>query len=185
MLGRFNRTLVLAGLGLMVATAGYAADPTVDDLIKALSPSKGVTRGSKPVVSGPGEAAPKAAEPTASAPAPSASMTLTFESGSAALTDGAMKHLDALGAALSSSQLSTFKFLIEGHTDTVGTPESNQALSQRRADAVAAYLEHKFNITTARIQTVGRGQDDLAVPTGPGVPEARNRRVQVINLGPA
>ncbi len=183
MQGRLYRTLALAGLGLMAATAVYAADPTVDDLIKALSPSTGVTRGSRPVVSGPGQAAPKAAETTA--PEPSASMTLTFESGSAALTNGAMKSLDALGAALTSAQLSTFKFLIEGHTDTVGTPESNLALSQRRAEAVAAYLEHKFNITTARIQTVGRGQDDLAVPTGPGVSEARNRRVQVINLGPA
>lgn len=184
-MGRLNRTCALAGLGLMMATAGYAANPSVDDLIKALSPSTGTTRGSRPVVSGPGQAAPKAAETSATAPAPSASMTLTFESGSAALTDGAMKSLDALGTALSSSQLSTFKFLIEGHTDTVGTPESNLSLSQRRAEAVAAYLEHKFNITTARIQTVGRGQDDLAVPTGPGVPDARNRRVQVINLGPA
>jgi outer membrane protein OmpA-like peptidoglycan-associated protein len=183
MLGRVSKTLALAGLGLMAATASYAADPTVNDLIKALSPSNGVTRGSKPVVSGPGQAASKVTE--VSAPAPSASITLTFESGSAALTDGAMKRLDALGTALSSSQLSTFKFLIEGHTDTVGTPDTNMSLSQRRAEAVAAYLEQKFSITSARIQTVGRGQDDLAVQTGPGVPEVRNRRVQVVNLGPA
>lgn len=181
-------TMVMAGLGLAVASAAYAADPSVDQLIKSLSPTPGVTRGSRPVVAAPGQPAPKAMETTpttSTASAPSASMTLTFQSGSATLTPGAMRSLDKLGAALSSAQLSSYKFLIEGHTDTVGTPDSNMTLSQNRAAAAATYLEQKFNIASARIQTVGKGEEDLAVKTGPNVSDARNRRVQVINLGPA
>jgi OmpA-OmpF porin, OOP family len=181
-------TMVMAGVGLAMASTAFAADPSVDQLIKALSPTPGVTRGSKPVVAAPGQPAPKAAETpstTSTAAAPSTSITLTFQSGSSTLTPGAMKSLDKLGAALSSAQLSNYKFLIEGHTDTVGTPDSNMTLSQSRAAAVATYLEQKFSIATARIQTVGKGQEDLAVQTGPNVSETRNRRVQVINLGPA
>ena len=187
MLGKLCTTIAMAGLGLAVASGAYAADPSVDQLIKALSPTPGVTRGSKPVVAAPGQQAPKAMETTSSTStaAPSASLTLTFLSGSATLTPSAMKSLDRLGAALSSSQLSSFKFLIEGHTDTVGTPDSNMTLSQNRAAAVATYLEQKFNIAAARIQTVGKGEEDLAVKTGPNVSDARNRRVQVINQGPA
>jgi outer membrane protein OmpA-like peptidoglycan-associated protein len=183
MLSRLCKVFAVAGVGIVAAATAYAADPSVDDLIKALSPKPGVTRGSKPVLPGAAPTAPAAA-PQAQASAPAASMTLTFTSGSAELTDAGKRKLDTLGAAISSAQLATFKFLIEGHTDTVGTPESNKTLSQKRADAVAMYLEQKFNIAAARIQTIGRGQDDLAVPTGPGVAELRNRRVQVINLGP-
>jgi OmpA-OmpF porin, OOP family len=186
--------IAMTGLGLAMASAASAADPSVDQLIKSLSPTPGVTRGSRPVVGAPGQPvapgqpAPRAMETThttSTAAAPSASMTLTFVSGSATLTPGAMQSLDKLGAALSSAQLSTYKFLIEGHTDTVGTPDSNMTLSQNRAAAVATYLEQKFNIASARIQTVGKGEEDLAVKTGPNVSDARNRRVQVINLGPA
>ena len=175
--------LAVIGLGLVATTTGYAADPSVDDLIKALTPTPGLTRGSKPVVPAAGQAAPKAI--ASAAPAASASLTLTFETGSAVLTQAATKSLDKLGAALTSTQLSTYKFLIEGHTDTVGAADTNLQLSQHRAESVAAYVEQKFNIPASRIQTVGRGQQDLAVPTGPGVPEQRNRRVEIINLGPA
>lgn len=187
MRGKLYKTIAMAGFGLVMASAAYAADPSVDQLIKALSPTPGVTRGSKPVVAAPGQPAPRqpmAAE-SSTAPAPSASMTLTFQSGSATLTPGAMRSLDRLGTALSSAQLSSYKFLIEGHTDTVGTADSNMTLSQNRAAAVATYLEQKFNIAAARIQTVGKGEEDLAVKTGPNVSDARNRRVQVINQGPA
>ena len=101
-------TMMMAGLGLAVASAAHAADPSVDQLIKALSPTPGVTRGSRPVVAEPGQPTPKAMETTpttSTASAPSASMTLTFQSGSAALTPGAMHSLDKLGAALSSASV--------------------------------------------------------------------------------
>ncbi len=115
--------------------------------------------------------------------APAVNLTVNFPTGSADLTAEAMKTLDALGTALSSDALSHYKFRVEGHTDTVGSPEANKVLSQRRAQAVVNYISAKFNIDVSRMQPVGMGENDLLVKTGQQVPEERNRRVEVINLG--
>jgi outer membrane protein OmpA-like peptidoglycan-associated protein len=129
-------------------------------------------------------ARPAAAPATApTAAAPSANLTVNFASGSTDLTPQAIRQLDELGRALSSAQLADYKFRIEGHTDTVGTPESNRALSERRAQAVVAYISSKYGIAATRLEAVGMGEGNLAVPTGAQVAEPRNRRVQIINLG--
>lgn len=127
---------------------------------------------------------PRPAEPTAAtAAAPSASLEVQFTSGSTELTSQAREALDQLGRALSSADLSAYRFRIEGHTDTVGSPDANRALSARRADVVVAYLNTKFGIASSRMQAVGRGSDQLAVATGAQVAESRNRRVMVVNIG--
>ena len=123
------------------------------------------------------------AAPAAAAAAPAVSLTVEFATNSARLTPAARGTLDKLGAALSSAQLAQYRFRIEGHTDTVGSPGYNLALSQRRADAVAAYLEAHFGISASRLVAVGMGEKGLLVPTPPQTPEARNRRVQVVNIG--
>lgn len=115
--------------------------------------------------------------------APSASITVTFASGSATLTPDAERALAPLGRALSSSELSAFRFRIEGHTDTVGDNASNQALSEQRAAAVRAYLINKFGVNPGRLEAVGLGETQLLVPTPDQTPNARNRRVQVVNIG--
>ena len=66
-----------------------------------------------------------------------------------------------------------------GHADLVGPEEYNLALSLRRADAVRDYLING-GIAADRITVSGRGEAEPAVPTPEGVPEARNRRVEVI-----
>ena len=104
-------------------------------------------------------------------------------SGSAVLTPQARQTLDQLGRALASQDLAGYRFRIEGHTDTVGAPDTNKALSQRRAEAVAAYLVKNFGIRPARLQSIGMGQEGLAVPTPPQTANAQNRRVKVVNLG--
>ena len=108
---------------------------------------------------------------------------MNFVSGSAELTPSARHALDTLGHALTSPTLASFRFRIEGHTDTVGTEATNQALSEQRAQTAAAYLEEHYKIDQSRLDAVGRGQTDLAVDTPPQTPEARNRRVKVVNLG--
>lgn len=70
---------------------------------------------------------------------------------------------------------------IVGHTDTVGSHSYNQALSERRADAVKSALIAQ-GIAPDGIATSGRSYDDPLVPTGPGVREPQNRRA-VITLG--
>jgi outer membrane protein OmpA-like peptidoglycan-associated protein len=117
------------------------------------------------------------------ADAPSASITVTFASGSAQLTPEAERALAPLGRALSSRELAAFRFRIEGHTDTVGDPASNQALSERRAAAVREYLIAKFGVDAARLVAVGMGETQLLVPTPDETSSARNRRVQVVNIG--
>ena len=72
---------------------------------------------------------------------------------------------------------------VDGYTDTTGTHEHNQQLSQARADAVAQVLV-RHGVDRKRILTRGLGETDLAIPTGNNVSEHRNRRV-VIRLLPA
>jgi OOP family OmpA-OmpF porin len=72
----------------------------------------------------------------------------------------------------------TSQFLIGGHTDTVGTAEYNQGLSERRARAVADYLESK-GVSADRMTVRGFGFTELAVPTPPQTPNAENRRTEI------
>jgi len=114
---------------------------------------------------------------------PAVNLTVNFATGSADLTPDAVRTLDELGSALSSKELAGYRFRIEGHTDTVGSPEYNRALSERRAEAVVAYIAKKFGVEPTRLQAVGMGEQGLMVPTPPQTAEPRNRRVQVVNLG--
>ena len=194
-------------LGL-AAGARAQTNPNASEIIKALRPTgtiSGTTRGIRPAGSPaaapatPAAAAP-AAMPAATAPAtpaapagvsaaigpasaPSVNLSVQFANGSAALTPAATKTLDQLGAALTSAQLSSYRFRIAGHTDTVGSRAYNLTLSQQRAAAVAHYLESKFSIPASRLDAIGRGEEGLLVPTPPQTPEPRNRRVQITNLG--
>ena len=72
---------------------------------------------------------------------------------------------------------------VKGHTDTVGSAEANQILSERRAAAVRDYLINKFGVDPSRLVAVGLGQTQLLVPTPDNTPNAQNRRVQVVNIG--
>ena len=72
----------------------------------------------------------------------------------------------------------TATVMVSGHTDTVGSSAYNQNLSERRAEAVAVELVRQ-GVPENAISTVGRGEQDLLVPTGDEVREARNRRVEI------
>ena len=68
-------------------------------------------------------------------------------------------------------------FLIEGHTDAVGSDAANLALSRKRAEAVKKALTGYYLIPSKAIRTVGYGERYLKIPTAD--PEAENRRVSV------
>jgi outer membrane protein OmpA-like peptidoglycan-associated protein len=176
------------------APAGAAPSAPVQPAPVFTAPSSGSTSGAS--VAGPG--APTARPPETTRPsqavarppvrettadAPSASITVTFASGSAALTPQAEQALAPLGRALTSQDLAGFRFRIEGHTDTVGSAELNQALSERRAAAVRDFLIRRYGVSPSRIEAIGLGQTQLLVPTPDNTPNARNRRVQVVNIG--
>ena len=67
---------------------------------------------------------------------------------------------------------------IVGHTDTVGTREYNARLGLRRAVRVADLLA-ALGVDRSLLDVASHGEDELLVPTGDGVDEPRNRRVEV------
>ncbi|MGH8032903.1 MAG: OmpA family protein [Luteimonas sp.] len=67
---------------------------------------------------------------------------------------------------------------VAGHTDSVGTDSYNQQLSQRRADAVAAYLGSR-GISRDRMITVGAGETRPIASNDSDNGRAQNRRVEV------
>lgn len=112
---------------------------------------------------------------------PSVAVDINFALNSAVLTDQAKAMLKRMAAAMNSNQLASYHFLLEGHTDTTGTPDYNLALSKRRAEAARAYLADQLGVASSRLQAIGRGEEGLLDPDQPTSP--LNRRVQVVNMG--
>jgi outer membrane protein OmpA-like peptidoglycan-associated protein len=109
-----------------------------------------------------------------------ASLLITFETNSAALTGQARRTLDVVGEALQSPKLADFRFSIQGHADPRGNPEKNLQLSQLRAESVRAYLVTHKQIQDERLQAIGKGDTELMNRANPIAPE--NRRVTIVNL---
>ena len=178
--------VALLAATLAAAPAMAAPDPSVSDVVKALTLTPGVSRGSRPVTTPAAGGAPATATPTLRPVAPGGlgaiDLSVQFASGQAVLTPEARRTLDILGQALTTPQLIKARLRIEGHTDTTGTREANLSLSWQRATAAVAYLQERFGIPTGRLEAVGRGQDDLLIQTSGNVSEARNRRVRVVNM---
>lgn len=201
----FIAPLILAPLVFTATPAFAQSNPSADQIINSLKPTgnlaMGGTRGIRlaapsgegtapaqvaPAASGQRVAAAKPMAPGAApaqAAGPSVNLTVNFPTGSADLTPEAMATLDQLGRALSSSELASYRFRIEGHTDTVGSREYNRNLSERRAEAVVSYIVTKYGVQSSRLQAVGMGEEGLLVATPDQTPEPLNRRVQVVNLG--
>lgn len=71
---------------------------------------------------------------------------------------------------------------VDGYTDTTGKADYNVNLSQQRANNVSQYLVNQ-GVMAQRLIVIGHGETDLKVPTGDGVANAANRRVE-IHLSP-
>lgn len=116
----------------------------------------------------------------ASAKSARASLLITFETNSAALSPRAKQSLDVVGQALSSDKLADYRFAIQGHADPRGDAESNLRLSQLRAESVRQYLVLNKHIEDRRLEAVGKGDKELLNTANPIAPE--NRRVTIVNL---
>jgi len=68
---------------------------------------------------------------------------------------------------------------VTGHTDRTGVAEANYKLGLRRAERVASMLRGQ-GVEDGSLFVTSHGESDPLVPTGPGVAEQRNRRVEVI-----
>jgi OOP family OmpA-OmpF porin len=103
---------------------------------------------------------------------------IMFEWDSAKLTPAARITLDTLHATLRDQANPTKKLALQGFTDRSGGEAYNQLLSQRRVDAVVAYLDVD-PADTAHIDLSAYGETNLPVPTADGVREPANRITKV------
>lgn len=71
---------------------------------------------------------------------------------------------------------------LEGHTDSIGTEEYNQRLSQRRVDSVKKYIVEKFNIDGKRIKATGYGESKPIADNKTDEGRQKNRRVEAVSI---
>jgi len=78
-------------------------------------------------------------------------------------------------AAVAAKQLGSASIVVVGHADTVGSPQYNQQLSERRSGTVRQELVGQ-GIESAKITASGQGETELLVQTGDNMKEPQNRR---------
>ena len=111
---------------------------------------------------------------------PKIDLEINFDYNSADISAKSLPSVQALGRALTNTDLKGSTFVVAGHTDAAGGEGYNQDLSERRADAIKRYLVDKYGINGTDLVTVGYGKSKLKDPAQP-MAEA-NRRVQVVNM---
>lgn len=100
-----------------------------------------------------------------------------FDTGQATLKPGADLAINRLATYLSANPHT--KVLIEGHTDGRGSDAYNEALSERRANAVAVALETR-GIPADQVQPVGRGKGYPVASNDTPEGRQQNRRVEIV-----
>jgi len=167
-------------------TLGVAARPEPDAAVTPVS-APAVQSGPRPQEDRytPSSGSRRSKAPVAAAKPPAPPKigldTIQFEFNSDRFKPEAIETLRNLGKALNEELKDQNLFLVEGHTDAVGSRGYNAALSDRRAQAVKDYLVREMGVSSDRLKTVGRGSSDPVVSKNPYA--AQNRRVVVVNIG--
>ena len=103
-----------------------------------------------------------------------------FDTDSANLKPGAREKLARVSGILAAHP--GLKLEVEGHTDSVGTEEYNQRLSERRAESVRSYLVAQ-RIDPASVVTLGLGETTPVASNDTAAGRQQNRRVEIIVSG--
>jgi outer membrane protein OmpA-like peptidoglycan-associated protein len=189
-----RRQIALLTLGVMLATPATPAfaepAPATDDMVKELS---GLETGAdidvpalrqQVVERVKSKANPVALKRPPVAPQlarlPHLNLDITFNPDSPVIRPDSYRTLGRLADALADPRLSSFGFLIVGHTDSSGRRDENLTLSQRRADAFRDVLVTTFKISSKRIQSIGLGEEQLLDGDHPKAPV--NQQVQVMTV---
>lgn len=104
-----------------------------------------------------------------------------FDTAKATLKPGAQAQLTRVASFMQKNEGT--KVVIEGHTDSRGSDEYNQDLSQRRAQAVADVLAAN-GIDRSRIEAVGRGKALPVASNDTSAGQQQNRRVEIVFSDP-
>jgi outer membrane protein OmpA-like peptidoglycan-associated protein len=101
---------------------------------------------------------------------------ITFKTDSADLNASFFEVLNSVGKVVNEFEQTVIE--VAGHTDSTGSDQYNQQLSQRRADAVASYLKTR-SVRGDRIITVGAGEGHPIASNDTAEGRQRNRRVEL------
>ena len=112
----------------------------------------------------------------AAQPARPAQFELYFVEGKDELTDESKLIVDSVFAEIAKRPVPDV--LVVGHTDSLGTDQANDALSQQRAETIRAALIAR-GIAPENVAAIGRGKRDAIAPAVKGVAEPRDRRVDI------
>lgn len=115
-------------------------------------------------------------EALAAQPMLPASFIMYFSSGSSELVSESKRMIPKVLEAI--KERNSTDIIVSGHTDTVGSEDYNRKLSLRRARAVEKILLSR-GIEAESIEVTYHGKGNPLVPTGEGVAEPRNRRVEI------
>lgn len=108
-------------------------------------------------------------------------IAVQFDLGSANIRPDSFRAVGLMADALNHPYLLSYRFIVVGHTDGRGSREANLRLSQQRAEAIRDALVSPFGIAPSRIDAVGLGEEQFLNAANPE--DAKNRRVQLINVG--
>jgi OOP family OmpA-OmpF porin len=114
--------------------------------------------------------------PVAKVPEAAREFQVFFDFNKSDITGVAAKIIQAAADTVKAGKFA--HLTVTGHTDTVGSAQYNQGLSERRADAVKKQLIAD-GVPGGEIATLGVGKTGLLVPTKDGVREAQNRRATI------
>lgn len=107
---------------------------------------------------------------------------LTFDTGKSNLKPSSKTTLDELAKILGDNPQMNLDVI--GHTDNVGTEESNLKLSQERSDVVVATLVSDYGINPSRLNPLGKGQSQPVASNDSEKGKATNRRVEFVMQAP-
>ena len=101
-----------------------------------------------------------------------------FKFGQTALPDEAKMKIDEMVNQLKQDAKNIF-IEIEGHTDNVGTPQTNEKIGLERAQAVERYLYEQFQIPLHKMNVISYGESKPVGPNKTRTDRAKNRRVVI------
>jgi OOP family OmpA-OmpF porin len=159
--------LVIDGAGKCVRTGTWTPALALSECEPGMAPKAAAK--SEPVVAAKAAAQPAIEKITLKAGA-------LFDVGKADLKPAGISELDGVAAKLGTADLE--QITVTGHTDSTGAAESNQRLSERRAEAVKAYLVQK-GVKADRVVTAGKGSSNPVADNKTADGRAKNRRVEI------
>jgi len=156
--------VAFSGPAALSAQEQYTTDQLVEFFINSID--MGATRG---ICIGTPQECEKPAAPMG------LDMLVTFELDSATLTSEAQQSLGVFAQMMQDERLEIARFVVEGHTDALGSEEYNQQLSEARADAVRVFLTD-MGVAPERLTAIGLGK---AQPRTGNEFDPENRRVEL------